>query len=115
MIQFLEAGAFDSYHGASLVTPVYVSMADNKPHQFRPPLYHGDGNGRSNGSAESQRHGGPAARRAGNQKEGWDAYRKWMSRVSGPAPRRSPVDASIYSWKGYHNWAEKVKQNWKPE
>ena len=93
---------------ATLIT-LHVAMTDHKSHQFRPPLYHGNGNGRPNGSAHPKRDNG------NGQKEGWDAYRKWLSRVSGPAPRRSPVDPSIYSWKGYHNWAEKVKQNWKPE
>ena len=87
-------------------------MSDKKPHSFRPPLYHRNGESRANGGSSYRSNAG---NREAGQKEGWDAYRKWLSRVSGPAPRRSPLDPAIYSWKGYHNWAEKVKQNWKPE
>ena len=84
-------------------------MSDRKPHRFRPPLYHQE---RTNGSSQRQ----VAARDdETTTREGWDAYRKWLSRVSGQSTRRSPLDGSVYSWKGYHSWAEKVKQNWKPE
>jgi hypothetical protein len=85
-------------------------MSETKPHQFRPPLYHDDA-GRS---AESAR-AAPARERASEQK-GWDAYRKWLSTVSGKSPaERAPIDNSIYSWKGYHSWADRVKQAWKPD
>ena len=73
-------------------------MSDHKPHQFRPALY----------SKES------GSEPAGNEQNGWDAYRKWLSRVSTkPASERTPLDHSIYSWRGYHTWADKVRQNWK--
>ena len=50
------------------------------------------------------------------EKKGWDAYRKWLSTVSSrPSGDRAPLDHSIYSWKGYQSWADKVKQNWEPE
>jgi hypothetical protein len=50
---------------------------------------------------------------AGDQ-HGWDAYRKWLSRVSTKAStERAPLDHSIYSWRGYHTWADKIRQNWK--
>lgn len=53
---------------------------------------------------------------ARNDKKGWDAYRKWLSTVSRkPLGERTPIDHSIYSWKGYHNWADRVRQNWKHE
>ena len=52
---------------------------------------------------------------ATNEQQGWDAYRKWLSRLGRPPVERSAVDPSIYSWKGYNNWAERVRQNWKPE
>ena len=85
-------------------------MSD-KEAQFRPPLYHGNGSGDANRGGA----GNGSAANGKKGKEGWDAYRKWMSRVSGSAERRSPLDPAIYSWKGYHNWADKVKQSWKPE
>ena len=87
---------------------IVLGMSDRKPHRFRPPLYHQE---RANGSSHGQaKRDDEAATR-----EGWDAYRKWLSRVSGQSTRRSPLDGSVYSWKGYHSWAEKVKQNWKPD
>ena len=50
------------------------------------------------------------------ERKGWEAYRKWLSTVSGKSPgERAPLDTSIYSWKGYHTWADRVKQSWKPE
>ena len=89
-----------------------LGMSDRKPHKFRPPLYH---QGHANG-AKPQREERPAdADGETKSQEGWDAYRKWLSRVSGQSTRRSPMDGSVYSWKGYHSWAEKVRQNWKPE
>jgi len=59
--------------------------------------------------------GSADARRAANdEQQGWDAYRKWLSRV-GPklTDERAPLDRSIYSWRGYHNWADKIRQSWK--
>lgn len=90
-------------------------MSDGKPHQFRPPLYHsepGADNGRRDASVQRDR---PAQQL--REQKGWDAYRKWLSSVSGNKPQseRAPVDASIYSWKGYHNWADRVRQSWKAE
>jgi hypothetical protein len=78
-------------------------MSDHKPHQFRPSLY-----SKENGSATP-------ARAAGSEQNGWDAYRKWLSRVSTKPTtgERAPLDPSIYSWRGYHTWADKIRQNWK--
>jgi hypothetical protein len=74
-------------------------MSEHKPHQFRPALY----------SKESSAGDQPAS-----EQHGWDAYRKWLSRVSSkPTGERAPLDPSIYSWRGYHTWADKVRQNWK--
>jgi len=82
-------------------------MSDGKNHRFRPPLYH-DG--------EPAPQAGPAeAPSAPDEKQGWEAYRKWLSRVSMQPARRSARDASIYSWHGYNSWADKVRQNWKGE
>jgi len=85
-------------------------MSDSKPHQFRPPLYH-------DGEA-STRNG---ERRPGNgetirEQQGWEAYRKWLSTMNGrPKARRAPIDHSVYSWKGYNNWADRVRQAWESE
>jgi hypothetical protein len=77
-------------------------MSEHKPHQFRPALYAKE----STVADES-----PAT---GNEQNGWDAYRKWLSRVSAkPTGERAPLDHSIYSWRGYHTWADKIRQNWK--
>lgn len=77
-------------------------MSEHKPNQFRPALYAKDGN-----SPE-------AARSPTSEQHGWDAYRKWLSRVSTkPTGERTPLDHSIYSWRGYHTWADKIRQSWK--
>jgi hypothetical protein len=81
-------------------------MSDSKTHQFRPPLYHQDSPGDER----------PAKPENGRDQQGWDAYRKWLSSMNGKAPtRRVPIDHSVYSWKGYHSWADRVRQTWKPE
>lgn len=80
-------------------------MSQQKSHQFRPPLYNGDANGRT------QSKGGHGA----SEQQGWEAYRKWLSRVTTQPAQRTPIDSSIYSWKGYNNWAEKVRQTWKSD
>lgn len=86
-------------------------MSEQKSPRFRPPLYHAKTAGGSaattavNGRGESAK-----------DQQGWDAYRKWLTHVSRkPSVQRSPIDHSIYSWKGYQNWADKVRQAWKPE
>ena len=85
-------------------------MSEQKSHRFRPPLYHTKAAGASaartvNGSNEPTK-----------DQQGWDAYRRWVTHVSRkPSVHRSPIDHSIYSWKGYQSWADKVRQSWKPE
>lgn len=70
-------------------------MSDTKPHQFRPPLYQKDED---------------------REQEGWDAYRKWLKSMGGKQrSRRAPIDHSVYSWKGYQSWADRVRQSWDPE
>ena len=82
-------------------------MSQQKSHQFRPPLYNGDANGRTQSKGASG-HGA-------SEQQGWEAYRKWLSRVTTQPTQRTPIDSSIYSWKGYNNWAEKVRQTWKSD
>ena len=44
--------------------------------------------------------------------DGWQQYRRWISKAPAPRGRRTGVDPSIYTWKGYRNWTEQVKRNW---
>lgn len=44
--------------------------------------------------------------------DGWQQYRKWISTAPAPRTRRSGVDPSLYTWKGYRNWTEQVKRKW---
>ena len=84
-------------------------MSETKSHQFRPPLYHRDAPSRRGAQK-------PAPADTRSEQQGWEAYRKWLSSVSGkPRGERAPIDHSIYSWKGYHNWADRVRQTWKSE
>ncbi len=55
---------------------------------------------KSNGSSES---------------DGWQQYRKWISKAPVPRQRRGGIDPSLYTWKGYRNWTEQVKRNWSEE
>jgi hypothetical protein len=64
----------------------------------------------------SRRTDGQAAGDRGREQQGWEAYRKWLSSVNGkPQPRRAQVDHSVYSWKGYQNWADRVREAWDSE
>jgi hypothetical protein len=44
--------------------------------------------------------------------DGWQQYRKWISTAPAPKKRRSGIDPSLYTWKGYRNWTEQVKRKW---
>lgn len=44
--------------------------------------------------------------------DGWQQYRKWISKAPAPRSRRSGIDPSLYTWKGYRSWTEQVKRNW---
>ena len=44
--------------------------------------------------------------------DGWQQYRRWISKAPAPNRRRGGVDPSLYTWKGYRNWTEQVKRNW---
>ena len=85
-------------------------MSDSNSHRFRPPLYHQkapSSQSRAKPDADDER---------GREQQGWEAYRKWLSSMNGkPNGRRAPIDHSVYSWKGYQSWADRVRQSWKPE
>ncbi len=44
--------------------------------------------------------------------DGWQHYRWWISKVPAPSQRRSGIDPSVYTWKGYRMWTEQIKRNW---
>ena len=44
--------------------------------------------------------------------DGWQQYRRWISKAPAPQSRRAGVDPSLYTWKGYRNWSEQIKRNW---
>ncbi len=47
--------------------------------------------------------------------DGWQQYRRWISKAPVPKQRRGGIDPSLYTWKGYRNWTEQVKRNWSDE
>jgi len=85
-------------------------MSNGKDQRYRPPLYHGAPSGKP--SQDATREDQPSAP---SEQQGWEAYRKWLSRVSMQPARRTARDASIYSWRGYNSWADKIRQNWESE
>ena len=85
-------------------------MSNGKDHRFRPPLYNGGLN-----SDEAPAKGAKPQSSAPSEQQGWEAYRKWLSRVSMQPARRGARDVSVYSWRGYNNWADKIRQNWEPD
>ena len=52
---------------------------------------------------------------AANDADGWEHYRQWVSKAPAPRGRRSGIDPALYTWKGYRNWTEQVRRNWKPD
>ncbi|MGH8223885.1 MAG: hypothetical protein ACREQZ_13025 [Woeseiaceae bacterium] len=44
--------------------------------------------------------------------DGWQQYRKWISKAPAPKGRRRNIDPSLYTWKGYRLWTEQIKRNW---
>lgn len=51
----------------------------------------------------------------GKDVSGWEAYRRWLTRVQAPERRRAPLDPGLYTWKGYRNWSDKVRREWSPD
>ena len=47
--------------------------------------------------------------------DGWQQYRRWISKAPAPRGRRTGLDPSLYTWKGYRNWSEQVKRNWREQ
>ncbi len=55
---------------------------------------------------------GSGSAKSGTDPDGWQQYRKWISKAPAPRTRRSGIDPSLYTWKGYRSWTEQVKRNW---
>lgn len=49
---------------------------------------------------------------AANDADGWQQYRRWISKAPTSRSRRSGIDPALYSWKGYRDWTDTVKRNW---
>jgi hypothetical protein len=49
---------------------------------------------------------------AANDADGWQQYRRWVSKAPAPKSRRVGIDPALYSWKNYRNWSDNVKRNW---
>lgn len=49
---------------------------------------------------------------AANDADGWLQYRRWISKAPTTRNRRSGIDPSLYSWKGYREWTDHVKRSW---
>ena len=52
---------------------------------------------------------------AANDADGWQQYRRWISKAPTPKGRRAGIDPSLYSWKGYRDWSDQVRRNWAKE
>ena len=49
---------------------------------------------------------------AANDADGWQQYRRWISKAPAPRSRRAGIDPALYTWKGYRDWSDQVKRNW---
>jgi hypothetical protein len=65
-------------------------------------------------SEDSQREG-DTHQNGPSDPDGWQQYRRWISKAPVPKQRRGGIDPSLYTWKGYRNWTEQVKRNWSDE
>ena len=57
----------------------------------------------------------PANEPVANDADGWQQYRRWISKAPAPKTKRSGIDPSLYSWKGYRDWTDQVRRNWAKE
>ena len=49
---------------------------------------------------------------AANDADGWQHYRRWISKAPAPRSRRESIDPALYSWRGYREWTDQVRRNW---
>lgn len=55
---------------------------------------------------------GPAIPSGGGDKEGWEAYRRWLAQVSTQGTRARNESVSLYTWAGYREWVAKIRKEW---
>jgi len=93
-------------------------MSDQKQNPLVREMTDGfsNGNGRQSyeNSLQERREKGLVAA-DGKDVSGWEAYRRWLTRVQAPEKRRAPLDPGLYTWKGYRNWSDKVRRDWSPD
>ncbi|MCB1596920.1 MAG: hypothetical protein KDI87_04345 [Gammaproteobacteria bacterium] len=94
-------------------------MTDHKSQSLSsryPELHDGKSGGTHNRMSPQTDHRSPGlVAQNGKEVTNWDAYRRWLSRVQLPDKRRTAMDPSLYTWKGYRSWADKVRRDWTPE
>jgi len=91
-------------------------MSESKNGRPQPGQNGSAGNGQDiHGPAMPSRARRSLAAANGKQVGGWDAYRAWLTQVKAPEKRRIPLDQSLYTWRGYRNWSEQVRRDWKQE
>lgn len=71
------------------------------------PRWNGDGEEKSGSDADSPKQEDVLQEGEAAGSDGWRKYHKWMS-----ARRRSAIDRSLYTWKGYRSWSEQIKRSW---
>lgn len=49
---------------------------------------------------------------AANDADGWQQYRRWISKAPTPKSKRAGIDPALFTWKGYRSWTEQVRRNW---
>ena len=93
-------------------------MSDHKHNPLAREMNDGfsNGNGRKSyaDTTDDRREKGLVAA-DGKDVSGWEAYRRWLTRVQAPEKRRAPLDPGLYTWKGYRDWSDKVRRDWRPD
>lgn len=82
-------------------------MHDTKEQGWAREATEGGHGERETPDRHSALHTGDAA-----EADGWQQYRKWISKSPAPRVRRTGLDPNLYTWKGYRTWSEHVKRNW---
>jgi hypothetical protein len=72
----------------------------------------GDDSIADNDAAEQDSQAVEATQNSTTETDGWQQYRRWISKAPAPRGHRMGVDPSIYTWKGYRSWSEQIKRNW---
>lgn len=69
----------------------------------------------SKDESEESGRGADAEANGSSDPDGWQQYRRWISKAPVPKQRRGGIDPSLYTWKGYRSWTEQIKRNWSEE